>query len=543
MNTRPIRVLLIEDNREHAELLTRLLALSEFPKFRVVAATTLALGLAKLGGGEDIILLDLSLPDAQGVETFRRANEAAPNVPIVILSGVSDVTLSIETVQAGAQDYLVKGHVDTHLLLRSIQYAIERKRAQVAAQQVNTELEARVKLRTAELEEANARLQSEIGERRHAEEQLAKSNRQLTVALGELRAVQRRGGAERSATAVREIEEALKRIQQISEVVLRAPAVISNPEKMAEHLRQIVSAADAGRKALRKSRDAAEEAVGSAADEVAAVSTEPVALDALAERAIAACDAKKAGSKISFERKTDKRVEIQGDAARLGEMLAQLIGNSMNAIPRKGKVTVGAHQRGNEAVLSVQDDGLGITEALRLRLLDPGAMIENAEGRMSGYAVIHEVVASHHGRLEIESRKGIGTTVRVIFPSAKASAEAARQRRVLVADDDPMVREVIATYLIEDGYAVELAENGRDALEKFAAGKFDIVLTDRSMPEMGGDELARELKKRNPKIPVILLTGFGDIMAAAGEKPKGVDVVMNKPFTMAGLQNMLAKYR
>jgi DNA-binding NtrC family response regulator len=90
---------------------------------------------------------------------------------------------------------------------------------------------------------------------------------------------------------------------------------------------------------------------------------------------------------------------------------------------------------------------------------------------------------------------------------------------------------------------VELAVNGRDGLEKFTAGEFDIVLTDRSMPEMEGDELAREVKKRRPEVPVILITGFGDIMEATGEKPEGVDIVMSKPFTMAGLQNTLAKYR
>ena len=215
----------------------------------------------------------------------------------------------------------------------------------------------------------------------------------------------------------------------------------------------------------------------------------------------------------------------------------------MAAIPRRGTITVGAYQQGTEAILFVQDDGLGVTEAARKKLLDPGAATDRADGWPSGYGVIHEVVARHRGRLEIESRKGIGTTVRVIFPTAKSVAATARPRRVLVVDDDPMVREVISTYLGEDGYTVELAVNGRDGLEKFCAGEFDIVLTDRSMPEMEGDELAREIKKRKPDMPVILITGFGDIMAETGEKPEGVDVVMSKPFTMAGLQNTLARFR
>jgi DNA-binding response OmpR family regulator len=550
IENRPIKVLLIEDNAEHAELLERLLGFSDYPRFTVTTGRTLADGLKKLGAGaEDIVLLDLTLPDSQGVETFRRVNTAAPTLPIVILSGISDVTSAIEMVQEGAQDYLVKGHVDTHLLLRSIQYAIERKRSQVAALEVNVELEARVKERTAALVAVNEQLQREVGERRHAEEQLVKSNRQLTVALAELRAVQRgKAFAERSGAATRELEEAFRRIQQHSELILRAPAVLANPEKVTEHLQQIVAAVEAGRKGLRKPREVPEppEPEERAAP---AIPFETVALDALVERVIVLCtpkggdEARAAASKVSFVRKVEKGVEIQGDPVQLREMLTHLVRNSMAAIPRRGTITVGSHQQGSEAILFVQDDGLGVTEAVRQRLLDPGAAVDRADGWPSGYGVIHEVVARHRGRLEIESRKGIGTTVRLIFPSAKSTNASARKRRVLVVDDDAMVREVISTYLCEDGYLVELAVNGKDGLEKFAAGQFDIVLTDRSMPEMEGDELAREVKKINPDVPVVLLTGFGDIMAVTGEKPAGVDVVMSKPFTMAGLQNTLANFR
>ncbi len=547
---RPIRVLLIEDNSEHSELLERLLGFSDYPKFTVTTGKTLATGLKKLGSSaEDIVLLDLTLPDSNGVETFRRVNAAAPTVPIVILSGISDVTSAIEMVQEGAQDYLVKGHVDTHLLLRSVQYAIERKRSQVATQHMNTELEARVQERTAALVAVNEQLQREIAERRHAEEQLVKSNRQLTVALAELRAVQRgKALSERSGAATRELEEAFKRILQHSELILRAPAMMANPEKVTEHLQLIVAAADGARKGLRKPREVPEDA---AREEAPAPATpfETVALDALVERVIVLCSpkagdqARAAASKVTFVRQADKGVEIQGDPVQLREMLTHLVRNSMAAIPRRGTITVGAQQMGSEAILFVQDDGLGVTDAVRQRLLDPTAAVDRADGWPSGYAVIHEVVARHRGRLEIESRKGIGTTVRVIFPSAKSSTASARKRRVLVVDDDAMVREVISTYLTEDGYTVELAVNGKDGLDKFTAGQFDIVLTDRSMPEMEGDELAREIKKKNPDVPVILLTGFGDIMAVTGEKPAGVDVVMSKPFTMAGLQNTLASFR
>ena len=546
---RPIRVLLVEDNLEHSELLGRLFGASEYPVFTVAAAATLAEGIRMTaGGGRDIVLLDLTLPDSAGVSTFHRMNEAAPDVPIVILSGVSDVTAAIELVQKGAQDYLVKGHVDMQLLLRSIQYAIERKRGQVAGRLDNAGLEARVKERTAELESVNDQLQREIAERRQTEEQLVKSNQQLTVALAELRAVQRsRAAAERSGSATREIEEALKRIQQHSEVVLRAPAVITHPEKVTEHIQQIILAVDAGRKALRGPGDAS--AIAEAVDVPSEEVFQTVALDALMDhvtelfRPRSGEPAGDAVPKVAFERKAGPAVKIHGDPIRLREMLTHLVRNSMNAIPRRGTITIGAHQQGDDAILTVQDDGLGVTEAMRQRLLDPSAAAERADGWPSGYAVIHEVVARHRGRLEIGSRKGIGTTVRVIFPSAESAATPPPRCRVLVVDDDPAVREVIQTYLTDDGYDVTPAVNGRDGLEKFHRGEFDIVVTDRSMPEMEGDELAREVKKQRPNVPVILVTGFGDIMAATGEKPEGVDIVMSKPFTMAGLRTTLARFR
>src|SRR5205814_1948751 len=80
----------------------------------------------------DIVLSDLSLPDSQGIETFRRIHQAAPALPIIVLSGLANESLAVQTVEEGAQDYLVKGHVDSDLLGRSIRYAIKRAEADKA---------------------------------------------------------------------------------------------------------------------------------------------------------------------------------------------------------------------------------------------------------------------------------------------------------------------------------------------------------------------------------------------------------------------------
>jgi YesN/AraC family two-component response regulator len=88
---------------------------------------------------------------------------------------------------------------------------------------------------------------------------------------------------------------------------------------------------------------------------------------------------------------------------------------------------------------------------------------------------------------------------------------------------------------------VETAVNGREGFEKFTTGSFAVVITDRAMPEMGGDQLATMVKEQAPSTPVVLLTGFGDLMNAAGEKPDGVDLVVKKPIRLSTLREVLAK--
>jgi serine phosphatase RsbU (regulator of sigma subunit) len=143
---KPIRVLLIEDNRADARLVEELLAEVGGVTFEWDRAERLAAGLTRLAlGGVDIVLLDLSLPDSQGLETFLRLHAVAPRVPVVLLSGLDDETLAILAVQKGAEDYLVKGQMDAGLLMRSIRYAIERTRRRNAEQALRaTDLKLRM---------------------------------------------------------------------------------------------------------------------------------------------------------------------------------------------------------------------------------------------------------------------------------------------------------------------------------------------------------------------------------------------------------------
>jgi MinD-like ATPase involved in chromosome partitioning or flagellar assembly/CheY-like chemotaxis protein len=126
-----MKVLLIEDNPGDARLIQMMLAEARGAPFDIERADRLSTGLGRLAtGGIDVVLLDLSLPDSQGLDTFARVHAQAPEVPIVLLTGLEDEELGVEAMREGAQDYLVKGQVDSRLLVRSMRYAIERHRMQ-----------------------------------------------------------------------------------------------------------------------------------------------------------------------------------------------------------------------------------------------------------------------------------------------------------------------------------------------------------------------------------------------------------------------------
>jgi GAF domain-containing protein/CheY-like chemotaxis protein len=132
MNDKSINVLLVEDSPGDTRLLQEMLAEARGASFELEHTQRLTTGLEKLTAGDiDVILLDLSLPDSQGFDTFAQMHAQAPQMPIIVLTGLDDEALALKAVREGAQDYLVKGQVDSNLLARAIRYAIERKQTEV----------------------------------------------------------------------------------------------------------------------------------------------------------------------------------------------------------------------------------------------------------------------------------------------------------------------------------------------------------------------------------------------------------------------------
>ncbi|MBI4282349.1 MAG: response regulator [Chloroflexi bacterium] len=146
MNDGLIRVLLVEDNPGDARLIRENLREAKAVRFELTLAERLSEGMRLAREGAfDVLLLDLTLPDSSGFDTFATAIVQAPGVAIVVLTGLQDETVALRAVSEGAQDYLVKGNVDGALLGRSIRYAVERHRLRQNLEEQRQQLEYRVR--------------------------------------------------------------------------------------------------------------------------------------------------------------------------------------------------------------------------------------------------------------------------------------------------------------------------------------------------------------------------------------------------------------
>ncbi len=184
-----VRILLVEDNPGDARLVLESLKAVPSAQYEVVHAVELSEAAMQLARASfDVMLLDLSLPDSAGVQTVKRANALAPDLPIVVLTGADDA-VAMDALHEGAQDYISKRQIEGRLIHRVICYAMEHRRNQIQLQRAHDELERRVKDRTAELENTLTALQEEFGDRIKAQTALEESEsrfRRMAEAIQEV---------------------------------------------------------------------------------------------------------------------------------------------------------------------------------------------------------------------------------------------------------------------------------------------------------------------------------------------------------------------
>lgn len=163
MNTQPLRILLVEDNPGDVRLLREMFSTERPDSYEITHLPRLGLALNHLArGGVDIVLLDLGLPDGEGMDTVRRVRKLAPQVPLIVLTGRDDDDTVAEAMLEGAQDYLVKGQIETRALPRALRHAIERFRLRAKAALANLELERRVREKDLMLSEIHHRVKNSL---------------------------------------------------------------------------------------------------------------------------------------------------------------------------------------------------------------------------------------------------------------------------------------------------------------------------------------------------------------------------------------------
>ena len=396
-----------------------------------------------------------------------------------------------------------------------------------------------------------------VTRRKKAEKDLREINRELEKALIELKATQQQviqqerlsALGQMAAGIAHDFNNTLMPILGFADVLLRNDAMLDDKKETRRCLEMLRTSAKDASSVVSRLREFYRPADSEEEFPV-------VDLAKLVQQAVALTEPKWRGlvqaRGITVQVETDFKAYpiVAGDESALREVLTNLVFNAVDAMPQGGRVSLETSIENERAVLRVSDTGTGMTEAVRRRCLEPFFSTKGEHGTGLGLSMVYGIVERHRGQLEIESAVGRGTTFIIRLPLAEAmpaapsdqvSAKPNSALNVLVVDDEPRSREVLMAYLRTDNHSVATASGGREALEKFRLRPFDLVVMDRAMPEMNGEQTARLIKQVNQSIPVILLTGFSGQIGEDGAKPAAVDVVLNKPITLDVLRHTINK--
>jgi signal transduction histidine kinase len=396
MSVAAVKILLVEDSLSDAALLQESLTEDGGGEFDFTHAESWKEAAARLHNQcFDVLLLDLSLPDTNGRDTFVRARAEAPHLPIVVLTGVADEAVGLEAVRHGVQDYLIKGQAFGRQTARAIRYAIQRKQAETALKEAEValhrdrdQLEVRVRERTAELSEANQALQAEMAQRQRAEEAHREVLRRLVAAEETERGRVSRELHDRLGQDLTALKLGLQ--------ILRKQGAC--PPPMGESVSKLEGLTDILMRDLHR----------------LAWELRPAALDdfglELALRRYAEEWAALSGVAVDYD--------SQGVTAR---RLAREVETTLYRIAREALTNVFLHasakrvslllqRRADHVSLIVEDDGRGFDAAAMLRA-------PASESKL-GLLGMQERATLAGGSVEIESSLGAGTTVFVRMPLA-----------------------------------------------------------------------------------------------------------------------------
>ncbi|MEH2054681.1 MAG: hybrid sensor histidine kinase/response regulator [Nostoc sp.] len=377
-----VKILLIEDNLPYARLLQEFLMQAQSQEFTLVHVKRLREALQELTQcNYDVILLDLSLPDSEGLSSLPPLIGQVPNIPIVVLTNTNDEELAIEAVRQGAQDYLIKRQVNSDVLVRSLRYAIERKQVLESLRTVNETLEIRVEERTAELLKANElnQLKSEFVSM--FSHDIRNPLNTILLAAGLLQNYDEKLTKEKKLNHLQMIRSAIKNMGQLLDEV------------------SFIGKADSGR--LRC--------------ELISLDLEAFCRQLVEEVRLMANEKHLTLVFTSF----GQLGEALWDKSLLRHFLSNLLTNAIKYSLPDGLVHFELIGQEKTVIFRIQDWGIGIPKEDQKRLFQPFQRADNVgtiPGTGLGLAIAKKCVDAHGGEIVINSEVGVSTTFTVTLP-------------------------------------------------------------------------------------------------------------------------------
>jgi signal transduction histidine kinase len=493
MATNKISILMIEDNPGDARLILLMLNSTNLPsstQFKLTIAENLSTGLEHLSSEEfEVVLLDLSLPDSFGIDSISKIRKLTEKIPIIVLTSLEDETVGISAMQQGAQDYLIKGQIDTQLLSRTIIYSIERSRLSASMHDLlQREQEAR-----AEAEKANRAKDDFLAVLSH------ELRSPLTAIIG-WATLLNKGLADSSLTT-----QALEVIERLA----RSQAYL------------IDDILDVSRIVAGKIK----------------IDPKPVNLVGVIENAIDVVKPSAEAKSIRLEFVTQSCI-VLGDRARLQQVIWNLLTNAVKFTQVGGYVHIELKNIGSSAVVEVKDNGQGISTDFLPLVFDRFQQAETSSTRRSnglglGLAIVSHMVTLHGGTIAVESEgEGKGATFTLTLPLMNLNDEAniesfktegkafeylpsLKDYKIVVVDDDVYTLELVTMLLKKCGAEVKACDSVHNALKTIEDWKPNLLVSDICMPVEDGYSLIQKIRRMESEegkhVPAIALTGYAGI--------------------------------
>ncbi len=258
--------------------------------------------------------------------------------------------------------------------------------------------------------------------------------------------------------------------------------------------------------------------------------------------------------------------QVAADEGQIGQVVQNMVLNADQSMPEGGRVEIAAKnmyiestmtqglQKGTYVKIAIKDDGVGIPEQYLAKIFDP-YFTTKEKGSGLGLATSYSIIKNHNGSIAVQSERGKGTTFTIYIPAIAIRSEApgvpaaaatvGRAGRVLVMDDEQVIRDVAGALLKSLGQSVEFASQGKEAVEKYQEAQraglpFDIVILDLTVRGgMGGVETLRRLTEIDPSIKAVVSSGYSDDAVIAGYREQGFKAILKKPYSIDELRNVL----